>query len=320
MKWFKDNLILINIKNRTMSKFMNKLENKLVSEGLSQNTAEQYVKRLMRTNQNKQFTSLVFLRRVDDVMNFLKDNFSASSIESYVAMFVSILSKMPSKTNDVARKKYENILTQPNKYFEKRDRSVKTENQKKGWIEKEDFDKYINEAKEKALTSSRKTKNFTTADYDNILNYFIVSLYTLLPPRRNKDFQTMKINSAEGNSLDTKTMTMTFRDYKTSTTYGEQKLDLGDYPEFMKILKMYLKRRNNESEYLLVRHNGKHFVLNNDITRKLNKIFGGNKVSSTAIRSMYLTEKYGEKNKEMKSDAENMGHSIAQQQTAYIKK
>jgi len=221
--------------------------------------------------------------------------------------------------NDKARKEFEDILENPNDYFVKRDRSVKTENQKKGWIEKDDFDKYVNEANEKGLVASRKKKNFTTNDYNDILNYFVVSLYTLLPPRRNKDYQIMKVNTEEGNRLDTKTMEMIFTDYKTSSTYGEQKMDLKQYPDFVKVLKLYLKRKP-ESEYLLVNHEGQNFKQNNSMTRLLNKIFGGNKVSSTAIRSMYLSTKYGgEQNKEMKKDSELMGHSIQQQQTAYIK-
>ena len=304
-----------------MSKFMITMEQKLVKDGLTETTATQYVKRLMRLNRNKPFTSLVFIRKPKDIMVYLKDEkFSPSSMESYLAMIISILKRNPSKQNDIARKEYEEILDKPDEYFTKRERGVKTDNQKKGWIEKEVFNKYIEEAKEKGLTASRKKTTFTTKDYNDILNYFIVSLYTLLPPRRNKDYQLMKIDTEEGNRYDTKSKCFYFSDYKTSGTYGEQKIDLNEYPDFLKVMKIYLKRRPNDNDYLLVEHDGSHFKLVNTMTRKLNKIFGGNKVGSTAIRSMYLTTKYGgEQNEEMKKDAHDLGHSIATQQTQYVK-
>tara|TARA_R110001632_G_scaffold225980_1_gene359279 strand:- start:887 stop:1795 length:909 start_codon:yes stop_codon:yes gene_type:complete len=297
------------------------MEQKLVKDGLTETTATQYVKRLMRLNRNKPFTSLVFIRKPKDIMVYLKDEkFSPSSMESYLAMIISILKRNPSKQNDIARKEYEEILDKPDEYFTKRERGVKTDNQKKGWIEKEVFNKYIEEAKEKGLTASRKKTTFTTKDYNDILNYFIVSLYTLLPPRRNKDYQLMKIDTEEGNRYDTKSKCFYFSDYKTSGTYGEQKIDLNEYPDFLKVMKIYLKRRPNDNDYLLVEHDGSHFKLVNTMTRKLNKIFGGNKVGSTAIRSMYLTTKYGgEQNEEMKKDAHDLGHSIATQQTQYVK-
>jgi hypothetical protein len=301
---------------------MTKMENILMSEGLTENTASQYVKRLMLLNNGKKFTSIAFLRKSKDIMEYMRDDkkFSASSMESYLGMIISVLKKLPSKMNEKARKQYEEILEKPDEYFTKRDRTVKTENQEKSWLDKETFEKYVDEAREKGLTASRKTKVFTTRDYNAVLEYFLISLYTLLPPRRNKDYQLMKIDTEEGNRLDTKTKEFIFTDYKTSGKYGEQKLDLNEYPEFLKVLKIYMKRRPNETDDLLVFHDGKGFTQTNTITRLLNKIFGGNKVGSTAIRSMYLTSKYGgEQNEEMKKDADQMGHSIQTQQTAYVK-
>jgi len=305
-----------------MSKFMSKLENTLMGEGLTENTASQYVRRVMLLNSGKKFTSIAFLRKPKDIMEYMRDEkkLSATSIESYLGMIISILGKMPSKMNDKARKEYEAILNEPNDYFKKRERGEKTENQKKGWVDKETFEKYVEEAREKGLTASRKKQNFTTKDYNAVLEYFLISLYTLLPPRRNKDYQLMKVDTEEGNRLDTKTKQFIFTDYKTSGKYGEQKIDLNEYPEFLKVLKIYMKRRPNESNDLLVFHDGKGFIQSNTITRLLNKIFGGNKVGSTAIRSMYLTSKYGgEQNEEMKDDAKKMGHSIQTQQTNYVK-
>jgi hypothetical protein len=111
-----------------------------------------------------------------------------------------------------------------------------------------------------------------------------------------------------------------FRDYKTSTTYGEQKLSLNDYPEMNKVMKMYMNKRvENDDGFLITKHDGGHMKNSNDMTRRLNKIFGGKKISSTALRNMYVKDKYKNVNKEMVDDAMKMSHSVGTQQGHYVK-
>lgn len=181
--------------------------------------------------------------------------------------------------------------------------------------------KLIEGVENKGIKASRKRKNITTKDYDDIVNYFIISLYTKIPPRRNKDYYTMKINSEEGNTYMTDTNEFIYRDYKTSGKYGEQKISLNEYPEFNKVMKVYMNKRvENDEGYLITKHDGGYLKQTNDMTRRLNKIFGGRKISSTALRNLYVKDKYSDINKEMADDAMKMGHSIDQQQTSYVKK
>ena len=171
------------------------------------------------------------------------------------------------------------------------------------------------------MKASRKRKNITTKDYDDIVNYFIISLYTKIPPRRNKDYYSMKINSDEGNTYMTDTNEFIYRDYKTSGKYGEQKISLKEYPEMDKVMKVYMNKRvENDEGYLITKHDGGYLKQTNDMTRRLNKIFGGKKISSTALRNLYVKDKYNDVNKEMADDAMKMGHTIHQQQTSYVKK
>ena len=300
------------------SKYMLQMEEKLKTEGLTENTATNYVKRLMGLNGGK-FTNLKFLRDTENVMDKIS-NLAPSSQESYVAMFISILNKYQSKTNDKARLEYVNILKDPSKYFVKRERGKLTPNQKANWVEKDDMMKMIGEVEQKGIKASRKRKNITTKDYDDIVNYFIVSLYTKIPPRRNKDYSTMKINSDEGNTYMTDTNEFIYRDYKTSGNYGEQKISLNEYPEMNKVMKVYMNKRvENDDGYLITKHDGGYMKFSNDMTRRLNKIFGGKKISSTALRNMYVKDKYKDVNKEMVDDATKMGHSVSAQQNQYIK-
>lgn len=301
-----------------MSKFMLQMEEKLKSEGLTETSATMYVKRLMGLNGGK-FTNIKFLRDVENIMDKLKD-YAPSSQESYVGMIISVLNKYQTKTNDKARLQYVSILKDPSKYFIKRERNIMTPNQKANWLGKDDMMKLIEEVEQKGIKASRKRKNITTKDYDDIVNYFIVSLYTKIPPRRNKDYSTMKVNSDEGNTYMTDTNEFIYRDYKTSGKYGEQKISLNEYPEMNKVMKVYMNKRvENDDGFLITRHDGSNFRQTNDMTRRLNKIFGGKKISSTALRNMYVKDKYKDVNKEMKDDAMKMGHTIGQQQTSYMK-
>jgi hypothetical protein len=297
---------------------MIQMEEKLKSEGLTETSATMYVKRLMGLNGGK-FTNIKFLRDVENIMDKLKD-YAPSSQESYVAMIISIMNKYQTKTNDKARLQYVSILKDPSKYFIKRERNIMTPNQKANWLGKDDMMKLIEEVEQKGIKASRKRKNITTKDYDDIVNYFIVSLYTKIPPRRNKDYYTMKVNSDEGNTYMTDTNEFIYRDYKTSGKYGEQKISLNEYPEMNKIMKVYMNKRvENDDGYLITKHDGGYMKHNNDMTRRLNKIFGGRKISSTALRNMYVKDKYKDANKEMKDDAMKMGHSIKSQQSSYMK-
>ena len=67
----------------------------------------------------------------------------------------------------------------------------------------------------------------------------------------------------------------------------------------------------------MVSHTGNPLVQTNSMTKLLNKVFG-KKISSSALRHIFLTDKYKGVVDEMKEDADKMGHSTGQQKD-YIK-
>ena len=76
----------------------------------------------------------------------------------------------------------------------------------------------------------------------------------------------------------------------------------------------------NDTKYLIVNPNTGEQMTKNQYTRYLNNIFRhtGKKISSSILRNIVLSEKYGETLKEMKEMANNMMHSEAMQRS-YIK-
>jgi integrase len=109
-----------------------------------------------------------------------------------------------------------------------------------------------------------------------------------------------------------------FNKYKTSKTYGEQRIAVPE--QLQKILAMLIKHHPNKSQKefkLLVKSDGSPLNTVNSITRILNRIFD-RAVGSSMLRHIYLSSRFGASNKELAQTADAMAHSRATQNT-YIK-
>jgi hypothetical protein len=178
-------------------------------------------------------------------------------------------------------------------------------------------------------------KMITQTQFNKLLSYLILLLYTDIPPRRNQDYSQMYVVGAykdgmdnNKNYFDFKNKQFIFNTYKTSKKYGKQVVDLKDSPLLLQALDNYLKfhplnpKKNTlkipeKTEFkLLVNLDGSSSNAPNSITRVLNKIFDGKKIGSSMLRHIYLSSKYDIN--EMKKDSEIMAHSL-QQQKDYLK-
>ena len=157
------------------------------------------------------------------------------------------------------------------------------------------------------------------ADYTTINNYILLGCLggiSGIAPRRSKDYTEMKIKNYTNQDNFYKAGKFYFNVYKTAKEYGEQIIDVKQKaPEFFKILNKWVKI--NPTEYLLFSSNQQKLT-SPQITRMLNKLLGKN-VSSSMLRHIYLTEKYGDIQNEMEMDAKEMSHSKSTQ-AEYIKK
>ena len=154
-----------------------------------------------------------------------------------------------------------------------------------------------------------------------IMEFFLIALLggTIpnLPPRRSLDYGAMKIRN-----FDTKTDNyykagkFYFNRYKTQSIYGTQILDVPK--ELDSIIKKWIKL--NDTDYLLYSSN-KQPLSSPQITRILNKVFDGKKVSTDLLRHIFLTDKYKDVPalSQMDSLAAQMGHSV-NQAMLYVKK
>ena len=69
-------------------------------------------------------------------------------------------------------------------------RTDKSEKQEKNWMSNDEIEDISKDLKLKVVKKARNKE-----DYTNILNYMVLSLYTLTPPRRNIDYSLMRLST-----------------------------------------------------------------------------------------------------------------------------
>jgi hypothetical protein len=147
------------------------------------------------------------------------------------------------------------------------------------------------------------------------VEYVLLSLYTMTPPRRSLDYlMSVGKPQEEGNWYDG--TNFYFNSYKTKKTYNTQVVPVPH--ELKEVLDSYLLKRPFKSADLLIKKSGIPFKTR-DIQMTLNKILK-KKISSTMLRSIYLSGKYKDVMEDMKDDATSMGTSLGVIQSNYIKK
>ena len=194
---------------------------------------------------------------------------------------------------------------------------VKTPEQEASWITMDEVKKVFDQLSKQASVLYKK-ETLSSADLQEIQNFVIIALLggMFIPPRRSLDFTnfTIRIDPAL-NYLDKKTLV--FNSYKTAKTYGQQIVECP--PALLKILKKWIS--SNKTDWLLFDSNGGKLTPVK-LNERLNKIFGGRKISVNSLRHSYLTGKYADTikvNEELEKDMTAMGSSKSQS-TGYIKK
>jgi integrase len=255
--------------------------------------------------------------------------YAESTQKSVLASIVSVLSLEKDKPTYKAIYNfyYERMMEASKKSREQEATGERTEKQDANWITWDEVMKRHNELAE-AVAQIGKGKMLTTANWNALLSYVILSLYVLLPPRRNQDYQDLYIVkkwddklSKDKNYYDMTAQKFIFNKFKTAKSHGVQEVSLSDNKPLADVLALYIKLHPSKGKgemRFLVNADGSALGSVNSITRILNKIFGKH-IGSSMLRHIYITHKYGDTKKEMEKDAEAMGHSVAEQQQVYNK-
>jgi len=280
----------------------------------------------LKLNDNKPIKSFNFLKNKEEILNKIKE-LKPTTQRSYIISICSVLRDIP---------KYKKMYEE---YFEllkdfNNDLKVntdKSEKQEKNWISQEEVLSVHKKLKEDVMNLLQKKRKIDKTVFNKLLNYTILSLYTLINPRRNKDYSLMKIASNTDDEnynylmIDKKnTMKFLLNKYKTDKKYHSVEIDVPD--DLKEVIQLYLKYHPLKAELkkkdydipFLVDEQGKGFKNRTEITKILNKIFG-KKISSSMLRNIFLTDKYGNVMEELKKDTKAMATSVDVAMNNYIK-
>jgi hypothetical protein len=303
---------------KTISEFMMTLHKELKEKrDVADATASQYIRTLYTLNSDRPFNNLAWLKNTDSVELRISE-YAESTQKAMLSTIVSALSTISEKSSykKIFAYWYNRMMDKSNE-FRNKDTTIKSPTQEKNWLSWDvvlAHEKRLGEEAEKVV----KLKVLSNNDWSNLLGYMILSLYTKFSPRRNQDYQFMKVVKSEkqASNLDfnyyvTDKQEFIFNKYKTAKVHGAQKFAVPE--ELVSVINLYLKKHPGVSKspyFFLVQHDDTPLPSVNSITRILNRIFGKN-VGTTMLRHIYLSAKYDVS--EMNEDAERMGHTSGMQ-------
>jgi hypothetical protein len=298
-------------KTNVTSKFMEELRVKML-EKYSAGTAQLYLTKLRILNKDKPFNSLSFLKDHEKIIDVVSKIENVNTRKSYLTALVGILDQLNNPTYNKINKLFKNNLnTFKVDVINKIDPNQKTATQKENWM---DWSEVLNVqeklAEAAALVTQEDVDNNNQAQIEKLEKFVTLSLYTIMPPRRNIDFYLMKVGKMPDGAINHNWYDGThfvFNVYKTVRSRGAEKFVV---PNALKnILDDYIEKlKLKDGDFLLFPH-----IQNRTgsvkMTRTLNNIFGKN-VSSSMLRHSWNTHILGDVLKMVKTNSENLGHSM----------
>ena len=237
--------------------------------------------------------------------------------------------------------KYDKLLTTygelrdelNDKYSEEQKSGVISDKQSKNFTTTEEIFKMINDMNEDLKPIKKKSKDQLTKKEMQLLQaYTLFNIYSRMP-MRNDVAGMSAINQAaykklsedekkENNYLVVPSKGQIYfvlNQYKTSKKYKELDLPIED-PNLRKILRYYLKM--NGMGVLFKTSTGKPLTRTelSKVLLKYSKKYMDKSISTTLLRKIYLSSKYGNMKEELEKDNKVMGHSKAVALDTYVKK
>ena len=261
-----------------------------IGGSMSDSSKRLYLHNLKKLNDGKELKDFNFLKKTDNVMTKMPTN--RNTARSYIIACVNA-----TKGRKGFKKALEFYTRQMDLInAELKEGTAKTDRYKENEMKWED----ILEARDKLPKDS--------------IEYVVMCLYTMMPPRRNIDY-IAKVGPPQETGNWYNGNLFYFNNYKTADKYKTQIVEPS--MALKNVLDEYLVERPFKSNDLLIKKSGKPFT-SKDIQLTINKVLG-KQIGCTMLRSIFLTSKYGEMLEDMKEDAKEMGTSSAVIQSNYVK-
>ncbi len=296
-----------------------------------ESTIKMYTANLMKLSKLMDTDNFKFLNKSENVKDKISELHFTTQRNYYNAIIVYLMAVKEKKEDPLIEEYVELRDTLNKKYEDEQATGVISDKQSKNFVPIEEVNKMINDMGEEIKNKKIKKKEDLTAKDKSLLqSYILFNIYTRLPLRN--DLAGMEaINKRSYNKLSEEDkkeknylvinknkMFMVLNNYKTSAKYKE--LDIDIPKDLEKLLRLYI--RVNGMGVLFKSSTGKPLSRNalSQLLLKETKKRMGKSISTTMLRKIYLSSKYGKVKEEMEKDAKVMGHSTEVAQNVYIKK
>ncbi len=294
-------------------------------------TIKMYTSNLLKLQKLMDTDNFKFLNKSENVKDKIEELHYTTQRNYFNAVIVYLMA-VKEKKDDPLIEEYIELRDELNKKYEDDQATgVISDKQKNNFVDISEVNKMIedmgNEIKNRKI---KKKEDLTAKDKSLLQSYILFNIYTRLPMRN--DLAGMEaINKRTYNKLSEEekkennylvvnknAMFMVLNNYKTSSKYKE--LDIDIPKDLEKLLRLYI--RVNGMGVLFKSSTGKPLSRNalSQLLLKETKKRMNKSISTTMLRKIYLSSKYGKIKEEMEKDAKVMGHSTEVAQSVYIKK
>ena len=277
---------------------------------ISESSKKLYISKLKKLNGS-----------VPTTLDFLKDTkpidakLEAMGLNTRRSAVIAIVSALKGKEPEL-HAHYTALMDKLNKEEREATKDTKSEKQQANWMSLEELEK-LRQEKGVIVKKVSKKKEITDGQFRELQAYTLLSLYTVLPPRRSLDYVAMVI----GEPADNKEVNyyhnghFYFNNFKTAKVYKQQIVAVPK--PLQDILKVYSKFKPKNSDRLLVNAEGQPLTTKSVVTI-LNSI-PGKHISTSMIRNIYATGVAKPLIDKLEGLAEKMGTSLNMLQSTYSK-
>jgi hypothetical protein len=300
------------------------------------NTIKQYEVNLNKLQKIYDTDNYNFLSKPDDVMDKIKDLHYLSQRNMLNAIVVLLMALNHDEKYDDLLITYGDLRDELNdKYSDEQKSGVISDKQSKNFTTTEEIFKMINQMAEDLKPLKKKSKDEITKKEMQLLQaYVLFNIYSRMP-MRNDVAGMMAINQAAYKKLSEEdkkennylvvpskgNLYFVLNQYKTAKKYKELDLPIED-ANLRKILRYYLKMNGTEMGGILFKTSTGKPLTRTELSKvllKYSKKYMDKSISTTLLRKIYLSSKYGDMKKELEKDNKVMGHSKAVALDTYVK-
>jgi len=301
---------------------------------LKPNSIKQYEAHLKKLQKIYDTDNYDFLSSPSDVMDKLSDKHYTSIRNTLNAVIILLMALNHDEKYNKLIGEYQKERDKLNdKYLEDQQSGKISEKQKKNFAELSEIQSMINkmekEIKEREI---KKKSSLKVKDRELMMVYTIYNILIRIPTRN--DMAGMELITKTGyNKLteeqkkntnylvkEKSKMFFVLNEYKTSKKYGEKKIDIPK--DLEKILRSYIKVMEKKPGDVLFTSSTGNPISRNSISQllmKTSKNYLDKSVSTTMMRKIVVSDKFGAMIEEQKKLADAMGHDVNTQNLVYVK-